>query len=76
MTAECQCATPGFCPRFNRTMHGRIWEKCRADAAFRALFDHKYLGLPIPPAPEGGPSIEGPKSDGGCCGGSTGATLH
>jgi hypothetical protein len=57
--SRCECDKPGFCPRYNRPMAGRLRDICRGEAAglsaaqyqaYRELWAQQATGQPPPPA--------------------------
>ena len=47
----CTCAGPGFCPRYQRDMPGRLFELCQTRADCRQLWDQSFTGAPGESAP-------------------------
>ncbi len=39
----CECATPGFCSRFNRKMSSRYWQYCQGTSGLSREQEEKYI---------------------------------
>lgn len=57
-TSPCDCTEPGFCPRFQRRMVGRLFDICRGTSGLRPEVEERYRKLWLAEAGNGEPAHE------------------